>query len=86
MFIRDGKIVLDASMESLSERYIELLVGTDSIEEARSLGPIDERALPFGKTVMLFDGVPHDRLAQLGETQIPGLADLFVATMKGTYA
>jgi ABC-2 type transport system ATP-binding protein len=35
---------------------------------------------------MLYDGVPHDRLASLGETRIPGLADLFVATMKGTYA
>ncbi|MCC7249870.1 MAG: ABC transporter ATP-binding protein [Lysobacter sp.] len=86
MFIRDGKIVLDASMESLSERYIELLVGADHIEEARRLGPIDERGLPFGKTVMLFDGVPRATLGSLGETQIPGLADLFVATMKGTYA
>jgi len=35
---------------------------------------------------MLFDGVPSDRLATLGETRTPGLADLFVATMKGTYA
>ena len=48
--------------------------------------PIDERALPFGKTVMLFESVPRDRLAALGETRTPGLADLFVATMKGTYA
>ncbi|KAB7762184.1 multidrug ABC transporter ATP-binding protein, partial [Xanthomonas maliensis] len=44
------------------------------------------RSLPFGKTVMLFDGVPKDQLAQLGETRNPGLADLFVAVMKGTYA
>lgn len=86
MFIRDGKIVLDATMESLGERYVEVLLSADRTEEARSMKPIDERALPFGKTVMLFDGVPHDRLAVLGETRIPGLADLFVATMKGTYA
>ena len=26
------------------------------------------------------------QLAELGETRNPGLADLFVATMKGTYA
>jgi ABC-2 type transport system ATP-binding protein len=86
MFIRDGKVVLDASMESLGERYVELLVNSERIEQARSLKPIDERALPFGKTVMLFDGVPQEDLEGLGETQIPGLADLFVATMKGTYA
>ncbi len=86
MFIQNGKIVLDASMESLGERFVELLVNADRIEQARSLKPIDERALPFGKTVMLFDGVSLDQLEALGETRIPGLADLFVATMKGTYA
>ena len=86
MFIRDGKIVVDASMESLSERYVELLVGAEHIAAARALGPIDERSLPFGKTVMLFDGISQHQLQELGETQIPGLADLFVATMKGTYA
>jgi ABC-2 type transport system ATP-binding protein len=86
MFIRDGKIILDASMESVGERYIELLVNANHLDQARALKPIDERALPFGKTVMLFDGVTQDQLEPLGETRIPGLADLFVATMKGTYA
>ncbi len=86
MFIRDGKIVLDAPMEAIGDRYVEVLVNGDRAEEARGLKPIDERALPFGKTVMLFDGIEQARLAQFGETRIPGLADLFVATMKGTYA
>ena len=86
MFIRDGRIVLDATMESLGERYVEVLLSADRIDEARAMKPIDERSLPFGKTVMMFDGVPLDQLAALGETRIPGLADLFVATMKGTYA
>ncbi|HEY5970697.1 MAG TPA: ABC transporter ATP-binding protein [Pseudoxanthomonas sp.] len=86
MFIRDGKIVIDAPMETLGERYVELLVNGEKTDEARSLKPIDERALPFGKTVMLFDGIEAQRLAALGETRTPGLADLFVATMKGTYA
>jgi len=57
-----------------------------AVEQARALKPIDERALPFGKTVLLFDGVPQAQLAPLGETRTPGLADLFVAIMKGTYA
>ena len=86
MFIRDGKIVIDAPMEDIGARYVEVLVNADKTGEARSLKPIDERALPFGKTVMLFDGVEPGRLAALGETRTPGLADLFVATMKGTYA
>lgn len=86
MFIRDGRIVLDATMESLGERYVEVLLSADRIDEGRAMKPIDERSLPFGKTVMMFDGVPLEQLAALGETRIPGLADLFVATMKGTYA
>ena len=86
MFIRDGKMVLDAPMDSIAIRYTEVLVDAGKQDEARALNPIDERALPFGKTVMLFDGADPARLAALGETRTPGLADLFVATMKGTYA
>jgi len=86
MFIRDGKIVLNNDMETLGERFTEVMVNGEKSGDARALKPIDERALPFGKTVMLFDGVPREQLAGLGETRTPGLADLFVATMKGTYA
>jgi ABC-2 type transport system ATP-binding protein len=86
MFIQNGKIVLDATMENLGDRFVEVMLNADRIEEARALKPIDERALPFGKTVMLFDNIPQQQLAAFGETRVPGLADLFVATMKGTYA
>ena len=86
MFIRDGKIVLTAAMDEVADRYTEVLASADSVEAARALKPIDERALPFGKTVMLFDGAPRQQLAAFGETRNPGLADLFVAIMKGTYA
>ena len=86
LFIRDGRIVLSAEMEHLAERYSEVLVGADRAAEARALGPVDERALPFGKSVFLFDGLAPERAAALGEVRNPGLADLFVALMKGTYA
>ena len=86
MFIRDGRIVLDSDMESVGERYTEVLLNADRVEEARALGPLETRALPFGKTVMLFDGASRERLAQLGEVRTPGLADLFVATMKESQA
>ena len=86
LFIRDGRIVLSAEMDQLAERYREVLVGADRLEEARALGPVDERALPFGKTVLMYDGLAPERAAALGEVRTPGLADLFVALMKGTYA
>ncbi|TFW23146.1 ABC transporter ATP-binding protein [Massilia arenosa] len=85
MFIRDGKIVLSASMDEVGERYTELMVNPDKVGAANALGPIDKRTV-FGKSVMLFDGVPRTQLEVLGETRNPSVADLFVATMKGLYA
>ena len=84
MFIRDGKIVLASSMEDVGERYIEVMVGPQHVNPARALLPISERSV-FGKSVMLFDGVARSQLAALGEVRTPSLADLFVATMKGSY-
>ena len=85
MFIREGKIVLSASMDDVGERFHEVMVAADRAEAARALQPIDERQV-FGKSVMLFDGRPRSELATYGEVRNPGIADLFVATMKGTYA
>ena len=85
MFIRDGKIVLSASMDEVGERYTEVMVSNDKLNAANALQPIDQRSV-FGKSVMLFDGVPRAQLAALGETRNPSVADLFVATMKGSYA
>ncbi|MGK5067937.1 SkfA peptide export ATP-binding protein SkfE [compost metagenome] len=84
MFIRDGKIVLASTMEEVGERYIEVMVGPQHVNPARALLPISERSV-FGKSVMLFDGVARTQLAALGELRTPSLADLFVATMKGSY-
>jgi len=85
MFIREGKIVLSATMDEVGERFTEVMVSVDKADAARALKPIDERQV-FGKSVMLFDGVPRQQVAALGETRNVGVADLFVATMKGTYA
>jgi ABC-2 type transport system ATP-binding protein len=85
IFIKDGKLIVNASMDEVGERYAEVMVGPDKVEAARALRPLNERGI-FGKTVFLFDGVDQKRLAELGELHKPSVADLFVATMKGTYA
>jgi len=85
MFIRDGKIVLDTDMDSLGERFAEVLVGSDMTAAARELKPLDERQV-FGKSIFLFDNVSRPQLERLGEVRRPSISDLFVATMKGTYA
>lgn len=84
VFIKDGKIVMQASMDQMAERFVEVLVTPESIEIAKTYHPIDQRQV-FGKTVMLFDNVHADILKKLGDTRTPSVADLFVANMKGAY-
>jgi ABC-2 type transport system ATP-binding protein len=85
MFINRGRIVLDCSMETFENRYVEVLVGPDRVAEARAFGPIHERQM-FGRTLLLFDGVTRDHLAPLGEVRTPSIADLFVALIGGSGA
>jgi ABC-2 type transport system ATP-binding protein len=82
MFINDGKIILDSSMESLSDSYVEIATSGDDADRARGLGPISEGQM-FGKSVMLFEGVSREHLEGLGELRTPSVADLFVAKVKG---
>lgn len=85
MFIRDGRIVLDESMERVGEQFAEVLVRPENADRARSLNPIHEREV-FGKKLFLFEGVSRDSLRELGELHTPSVADLFVAKMKGVNA
>jgi ABC-2 type transport system ATP-binding protein len=85
MFINEGRIILDASMESLGEDYVELLAAGEKADQARSIGPIAERDV-FGKKIMLFEKPDRARLEALGELHTPSVADLFVAKVKGVAA
>ena len=85
MFINDGKIVLNTSMEDLPARYVELLATGEDADAARQLNPIYEREV-FGKKVLMFEDVSRDRLQGMGEVRTPGVADLFVAKVKGAAA
>jgi ABC-2 type transport system ATP-binding protein len=81
IFIQDGKIVLEASMETVEQRYAELMVKPDRAAEARALKPMFEREL-FGRHIFLYENMNREQLAGLGELHTPSVADLFVATMK----
>lgn len=85
MFINEGRILLDSTMESLPESFAELMTSGENAETARHLGPIYERDV-FGKKVMTFEGVNRERLKGLGEIHTPSVADLFVAKVKGAAA
>lgn len=80
MFIKDGSLVLNSSMDTIAERYTEVMVGPEQLAAARALQPLHERAL-FGRRIFLYDGQPRATLQALGEVHSPDLADLFVAIM-----
>ena len=81
IFIKDGEIVLDASMDEVADKYVEVMVGREDADAARALGPVIERDV-FGRKVFLFEGADREKLSELGELHSPSVADLFVAKMK----
>jgi ABC-2 type transport system ATP-binding protein len=81
LFIEHGRIVLDATMESIGERFTQLNPSAANIDAARQLKPFWEREI-FGRPTMLFDGRGKQELAALGEIRAPSVADLFVAMMQ----
>lgn len=85
MFIDNGRIVLDASMDTLPGQYVELLASGENADRARQFKPIFEREV-FGKKVLTFEGVNREQLSGLGEVRTPDIADLFVAKVKGAAA
>ena len=85
MFINHGKIVLDDTMDSIPDNYVELLASAENAAKASQFKPIYEREV-FGKKVLTFEGVERASLEGLGEVRTPDVADLFVAKVKGEAA
>ena len=81
VFIKNGRITLDSSMNNLADRYFEVVVDPDKLAAADTLDPICTREL-LGKKTYMFEDVPLQQLEPLGEVLTPTVADLFVAKMK----
>ena len=81
LFIEHGKIVLNTPMDSMAERFAQLIPAAGNVDRARALKPFWEREI-FGRVAMLFDGRDQRELAALGEVRAPSVADLFVAMMQ----
>jgi ABC-2 type transport system ATP-binding protein len=81
LFIKHGRVVLDSSVESLADHYLQVTVAPDNVTRAQALQPFYEREV-FGRVVMIFEGRTSAELAPLGELRTPSIADLFVAKME----
>ncbi len=85
LFIDRGRIVLDAAMDDVQEKYAQVAVRPEHLAAARTHRPLAERQ-GLGRTHMLFRGVNRADLERLGEVGVPSVADLFVAVIQGARA
>lgn len=81
VFIQNGQIVLNATMEDVQERFCEVMVAPADADAARQHNPLYERQV-FGKHIFLFDRLGREEAEALGEVHRPSVADLFIATIK----
>ena len=85
VFINHGRIVLNETMERIGERFAQVAVAPEQAAAARELQPVYEQDV-FGRKIFLFQDRSPQQLAPLGESRVPGIADLFVAKIKGAAA
>ena len=82
MFIRDGDLILHMQMETVNDKFVQLVVNEPEHQAAaRAHHPVYEETR-FGQTVMIFDGVDRAVLEPFGKLSTPTLSDLFVALMQ----
>jgi len=79
-FIREGKIVLNQSVDDIRIRFKLVAVDNEHFELAKTYNPLFTTSM-MGITSMLFDNADPEVLATLGKVSSPTLADIFVGVM-----
>jgi ABC-2 type transport system ATP-binding protein len=82
MLIREGEIVVNESMDALSDRYRCVDVDDARAGEADKLKPLMKRRI-MGRNTYVFDQAPEAALASFGTPRRVSLSDLFVALNQG---
>ncbi len=83
IFINDGKILLETTMDELPNRFVELQVDAGAKQAALAHNPIHVRTI-LGGFSMVFENADANQLQALGKVTTPSVADLFVAKMQPT--
>lgn len=85
VFIKQGSICLDASMDEFRGEFHELEIPEERLDEANHLNPIYRRKI-LGKHIFMFENQDVSALKTFGEVYSPSIADVFVAKMSGNTA
>jgi ABC-2 type transport system ATP-binding protein len=83
IFMNQGRIVMQDSIEYINKKFLELRPSQDSIEKAKSLRPLHCR-VELGREVFLYEDTQYEKLSEIGEVRPPVIADLFMAIMEKT--
>ena len=81
-FMDKGKLVLQKSMLSIEDEFIELHAVGSAVEEAQRIPHVGTRSILGGRAI-IYEGTPREQLESLGELRKPSLSDLFVAKVGG---
>ena len=82
IFIRDGEITYDASMEETLSTWKVLEPKAEMIDEVRALSPYRENK-SLGRVSFIFNDKDRETLSPFGDIRRLSLSDLFVILMTG---
>ena len=82
IFIRDGEIIYDASMEETLSTWKVLEPKAEMIDEVRALSPYRENK-SLGRVSFIFNDKDRETLSPFGDIRRLSLSDLFVTLMTG---
>jgi ABC-2 type transport system ATP-binding protein len=81
IFIHEGKIILNESMEEVANQFVEVEVSMEHKDAAMAESPLDCRST-LGGFRMIYQGKSIEKLSNIGKVTTPDLADIFVAKIK----
>ncbi len=82
IFLNKGRLLLEAPVSDLEERFVELQALGDNTAKAAQFRYMGARNILGGKA-FIFDQPDRAALSALGQLSAPSLSDLFVAAMEG---
>ncbi len=78
MMLDEGRLVLNISLAEMDERFVALSHDPEAADAVAANHPL-LRYRTQGRPTALFDGVPPQSVAHLGQRVRPGLVELFLA-------
>ncbi len=81
IFIKEGRVILHESMEDLNNRYSQVSIAAEKLEELEKIAKPITVTKVLGRIICLMQDVDESDLTELGEVQAPSIADIFVALM-----